>query len=79
MAFYLKDPKTGKASVTLTMFVVGFLVATGKLLVAGMTIVGFKMEAFTGVDYAAAVAALGGVYTLRKNNTIKKDNTDGQS
>ncbi len=70
---YLTDPKTGKKSVTLTLFVFGFAIATLKLLVSGLVIHGFKMGDFNGVDYAAAIAALGGVYTLRKNNTIKGD------
>lgn len=70
---YFKDPKTGKESVTLTVFIAGFGVATLKLLIAGLTIGSVKMSDFSGIDYAAVLAALGGVYTLRKRDSIKKD------
>lgn len=70
---YLKDPKSGKESITLTAFMVGFLVCTGKLLLSGVTTNLITFEPFSGMDYAAAVGALGMVYTLRKNKTIKPD------
>ena len=70
---YLKDPKTQKESVTLTMFVLGFVVVVAKLLVSGVTIGGFQMAQFTGSDFAMSVAALGTVYVMRKNSTIKPD------
>lgn len=69
---YLKDPKNGKPSVTLTIFVIGAIVSLLKLLMSGFTIGGLAMSPFTGVDFAAAIAALGGVYTLRRNQD-KKD------
>ena len=72
MQFYLKDPKTGEPSVTLTLFVTGTLVAVLKLLLSGITIKGFAMSTFSGVDFAAAVAALGGVYTLRRQQSESK-------
>lgn len=36
----------------------------------------FKMSDFSGVDYAAVIGALGAVYTMRKNNTIKPDSPE---
>ncbi len=71
---YLRDPSSGKPSVTLSMFVLGMMVAILKLLVSGLTIKGFKMDQFNGVDFAAVAAALGGIYTLRRrsNNTDNK-------
>lgn len=72
MGFFISDPKTGKPSVTLTVFIYGFVVATIKLLLAGLDVMGkFQFSPFSGVDYGAVIAALGGVYTLRKNNSIK--------
>lgn len=70
---YFKDKKTGKPSVTLTMFVLGFVTVTLKLLLAGITLGSIVIAPFSGIEYAAAIAALGGVYTLRKRDTIKSD------
>lgn len=72
---WVKDPKTGKQSVTLTMFVSGFIIAMVKLLFSGMDIAGFKIENFSGSDFAAVVGALGAVYALRKHTD--KDKVDG--
>ena len=69
----IKD-SSGKESVTMTAFVTGFLVVNAKLLISGLTIAGFKMGAFSGVEYAAAVGALGAVYVLRRN----KDETNAK-
>ena len=74
MNFWISDPKTSKPSVTLSAFVYGFAVATVKLLLAGVSIGTFiKSAEFSGVDYAAVVGALGAVYTIRKNKSIKAD------
>ncbi len=74
----LKD-STGKPSVTHTAFVIGFLVACAKLLLSGMTIGGLKLDPFTGGEFAAAVSAVGAIYTLRRNmgNPDKKEDKDG--
>lgn len=74
---FLKDPKTGRESVTLTAFVVGFLVCTGKLLLSGIKTDLITFEQFSGSDFGIAVGALGAIYTLRKNSTIKKDTPNG--
>ena len=66
MKLLLKD-SSGKKSVTMTAFVLGFVVANLKLLFSGMTIGGLTLQAFTGGEYAAAIGALGAVYTLRRN------------
>lgn len=74
MNLWIKDPKTGKESVTLTVFIYGFTIATIKLLLAGLDVMGkFEFSQFTGVDYAAVIGALGAVYTMRKNNSIKPE------
>ena len=75
--FIINDVKTRKPSYTVTAFIVGFFVINFKLLFSGVQITDkIKMSDFNGVDYAAGVAALGGIYVLRKNKTIKSDNEE---
>ncbi len=62
----IKD-SSGKPSATMTAFVLGFSVVNLKLILSGMEILDYKMAAFTGGEYAAAISALGGVYVLRRN------------
>jgi hypothetical protein len=64
---YLKDPKTKKESVSLTFFVLGFLVATLKLLLSGLVIRYIQFGVFGGGDFAAVVGALGALYAARKH------------
>jgi hypothetical protein len=68
----LKD-SNGNPSVTVTAFVVGFVVASTKLLFSGMTIGELTLSQFSGVDFAAAVGALGAIYSLRRNKTDDLD------
>lgn len=63
----LINDSSGKPSVTMTAFVTGFITVNIKLLAAGLTIGNYTMSAFSGVDYSAAVAALGAVYVLRRS------------
>lgn len=63
---WLSDPKTKEPSVTLTAFVLGFGVATLKLLASGVTVGVVTLSPFTGVDFAAVVGALGTIYAYRK-------------
>ena len=71
----IKNVKTGKPSYTLTMTIVGFLVINIKLLFSGIEIMDkFKMSDFSGVDYAAALAAIGSIHIFNKKvGTAKKD------
>lgn len=62
----------GNKSVTMTMFVLGFLIVNFKLLVSGASAFGINFGSFSGVEYGAALAALGGIYTLRKAQHEKK-------
>jgi hypothetical protein len=58
----------------MTVFVIGFVVVNVKLLFAGMSIGGFSMSEFSGVDYGAALGALGAIYVLRrKGDQVPKD------
>lgn len=69
--FLIKDSK-GDPSVTMTTFVLGSIVVNLKLILSGMEIVGYKMAPFTGGEYSAAIAALGGVYVLRRSTDPAK-------
>ena len=64
---------SGSKSATLTAFVLGFIVVNAKLIFSGMTIGGLELAAFTGGEYAAALASLGAVYVLRRSTAPKKE------
>jgi hypothetical protein len=68
----IKNVKTGQPSYILTAFILGILIVNVKLLFSGIEVAGIKMSDFSGVDYSAAVAALGGIYTLNKQVTKEK-------
>jgi len=72
----LKDTG-GSKSVTMTAFVLGFIVVNAKLLISGLTLAGYQMSPFTGVEYSAAIASLGAIYVLRRstsnNNSTEKE------
>lgn len=76
--FIIKNKKTGKPSYTTTMVVVGFFIINLKLLVSGIEITDkIKFDTFTGVDYAAAIAAIGAMHIGNKKlNGPKQENTD---
>jgi hypothetical protein len=62
----INNVKTGQPSYILTAFMMGVGIVNFKLLMSGMQIGSLKISEFTGVEYAAAMAALGGIYTLNK-------------
>jgi len=64
--FVIKNVKTGNPSYVLTAFIVGIGIVNIKLLFSGVEVKGIKMSDFSGLDYSAAIAALGGIYTLNK-------------
>lgn len=70
---YLKDPKSGEPSFTLTMCFVTLLVCCFKLLVAGITIGSITMSAFSGADFGMAVGAAGAIYGWRKATDSKSE------
>jgi hydrogenase/urease accessory protein HupE len=63
---WIRDPKTGEKSVTITAFVAGFGVATLKLLLSGVAVGSVTLQPFSGSDFALVVGALGAIYTARK-------------
>ena len=69
---YLKDPKTGAHSVTLTMFVTTFMIAMVKWMFEGHSFFGYSMPDF---DYSGAtmlIGAMGAIYFGRKNTDAQK-------
>jgi hypothetical protein len=73
MTPFIKDPKTKEPSVTLTAFVLGFLVAISKLGLSGIQLSEkIKIEQFSGADFGMVVAALGAIYTLRRHKSSEK-------
>ena len=70
---YLKDPKTGKKSVTMTMMIDGYCVALLKLLFAGMTYKSLTLGAFAASDFAIIIGALGALYAGRKYTDKEKE------
>lgn len=70
----LKDNK-GNPSYTTTAFVLGLVVVNAKFLLAGLELGSFKMAALSGVEYAAALAAVGALYNMRtKDKENGKEN-----
>lgn len=64
---WIKDPKTGEPSVTITAFICGFIVACLKLLASGLSIGSITLSPFSGGEFAAVVGALGAIYAARKH------------
>jgi len=69
---YINDSKDEK-SVTTTVFVMGAVATTIKLLLAGSTFGVVTIGAFTGIEAAAVYAALGSVYNLRRSKYMNED------
>lgn len=65
---FLCNKSDNNKSVTTTAFVVGVIICNFKFLVSGMTIMGVQFSSLSGVEYGAALAALGGVYILRRKH-----------
>lgn len=64
---FLLNNKNGTPSMTTTMVAVGFLVINLKLLISGITVFNkYTMSSFNGTDYAAALAAIGGIHVWNK-------------
>ncbi len=63
---FLKDPKTDKKSVTLTMLAIGFVVALIKLTLSGSVLFGTTFTIFTASDFALVIGSLGALYGGRK-------------
>jgi len=74
--FLLNNEKTKRPSYITTMVVFGFFIINLKLLLSGVNILDkFTMSDFSGIDYSAALSALGGIHLFNKKinnkNTIE--------
>jgi len=63
--------------VTLTLLVIGFIACLGKLLLSGLELGSFHVNAFGGGDFAAAVGALGALYAARRHPAMNGSANDG--
>jgi hypothetical protein len=63
---WLTDPKTGEKSVTLTLLVLVFIIATFKLLFASATLFGITFSSFGGIDFGATLSSVSVIYAYRK-------------
>ena len=72
---WLKDPKTNKCSVTLSLMVTGFTVALIKLLLSELKVGDLSLGVFSGTDFAAVIGSLGAIYAARKH-TDKESKED---
>jgi len=73
---WLKDPKTEKRSVTMTVFVTTFFVCVTKLAVSGLTLGSVIIPVFDGADFAACVGAAGAIYFGRKHTDAQSSNEE---
>jgi len=70
--------KNGIPSYTATITIVGFAIINLKLLFSGISLPhDIKMSEFSGVDYAAALSAIGGIHLW--NKTIVKSDKDNSN
>ena len=60
--------RSGKRETTRKMFIVGFTVCLLKLLLSGVNTGTIHLGEFSGTDFAAAVGALGLIYSARRHS-----------
>lgn len=64
-----------KRSNTAIVFLVGSILVLIKYFISGIEIGDIiKFSNMSGIDFAAAITALGGVYTLRRSRWVRPDN-----
>ena len=77
MRKFLLSDSSGKKSTTVTIFIIGSIVCIAKLAVSGLTIGSITLPEFSGAEFGMALAALGGVYVLRRS-TSKEEYPGGE-
>jgi hypothetical protein len=76
-AFLLKNSQNNEPAYIASMVIFGFFIINLKLLFSGIQIThDIKLSEFTGVDYAAAVGALGGIHIFNKKQESNKPKQD---
>lgn len=69
---YLLPDSEGAPSTTRSVFFYGCMICLTKLAVSGVTIGPLALGSFGGSDFALAIGALGGIYSLDK--VVRKPN-----
>lgn len=65
--FLIINKKSNEPSYVLTASVFGFIFVNFKLLLSGVSIGTFKLDTFSGTDYAASIVALTSLYVSNKH------------
>jgi uncharacterized membrane protein YidH (DUF202 family) len=69
---WLRDPQNGRESVTLSLLVYGVGLASFKLLVSDLKILGIQFPSFNGSDFALVLGAVAGLYGWRKHQKNRR-------
>lgn len=59
-----------ETSITRVVLLIGTVACTLKLFLGGISYGSFSFAGMSGVEYGAAIAALGGIYSLRRHKAI---------
>lgn len=69
---WIKDPKTSKKSVTVSILVATFIMASAKLLLAGLTFKDLTFGSFEPSGWALMMTTAAGLYWGRKHTDKDK-------
>lgn len=72
MSLMMLDPGSQQPSTVRSVFWYGCLICLLKLMASGLDLGFMKVPVFNGSDFALAVGALGGIYSLDKHVTNGK-------
>lgn len=75
MKYFYTDTR-GKQSKTLPLVYIAFTVATFRFLLAGVSGPWGTLPDFSGVDYAAAIVAILGIWTARESKEKSLTNAE---
>lgn len=75
MGLMMLDPNSNQPSTVRSVFWYGCLICLFKLITSGLDLGFIKVPVFNGSDFALAIGALGGIYSLDKHvgNMGKKE------
>jgi hypothetical protein len=69
---YIKDSK-GEESLTATLFIIGAIITLIKFALGGLVIGPITIPVLSGMEFSAALTALGGIYVLRRIKGVKHE------
>jgi hypothetical protein len=70
---WIKDPKTGEKSVSLTLLVAGFVTLLGKVLLSGVVIADANLGTMSASDFAMAISPLAALYWGRRKDSKEEE------